>query len=156
MSEVYWDLLETVRDAVAVCPTLDGVPVVVRDRPEWVPLQDHVIQVIIACREDLAEKVRDESLERGAQLAYEVYVGIIHDRRMDHGTLRLRLLRRAEVHAAVWTLNLATDPTFQVEYDPQGSGAKKVGDPKQVSETWMRFDFTVSEFRTDQPEDVPD
>lgn len=145
--------------ALASMPALTGVPVATRKKPSFEGLQDSVPQVIVACREDLAETVVDETFEDGAILGFEVYIGIVAAAEWTDTFRQQRLYWREQVRLALWAphaLDTALGAPLQgaaqvdCKYDPKPAVPRST-EANVLDESWQMFTYVVSTLRATTP-----
>lgn len=98
----------------------EGARFVIRKEPAFIPMQDHLDQVVIAPRKDLAEVVQEITFENVAVLGFEVTVIVLTLPSWDEAELRRRMEIRDAIRLAMWKpapfSGLSTE--FDVDYDP--------------------------------------
>ena len=144
----YFDVLDACRKTVEGIPGFKGVALHVRKAPLWVPLQDQLPQLVIACRADLAERLHAKTgTTLHAWLEYQVYMGLFKDARWDAESLRWRLARREDLRRAFLPpkslYGVAPGHVWNVAYDPAPAGGGPA--PDNVDCSWQSFTFTDQE-----------
>lgn len=144
MSAIYAQVLLAVKARLEATASLVALPVKLRKRPQHVGAQDQMRQLIVAPRDDLAERVVRQTFGGVTWLVFEVYVGVVVNDEWSEELLLQRMQWREDIRQALWEpqlLGLSAIGEFDVDYDPSGPGEPG---PARTDVDWQRFDYKVS------------
>ncbi len=156
---VYSDLLNACLTVVQQIPapalTAPTPKFAKRFKPEYVPQQDNLPQVIVATREDLAPRVKPGSVvfNNAVVVIYEIYVGVFVQMSWDANQIAWRDDAWDAISNALWSPAAVTtvidsnDHVWDCDYEPNAS-APRSWDEKAITGSWQRFDFKATRVRS--------
>jgi hypothetical protein len=145
---LYLDIRDAVVARIRALELFENVRITPRRKPSFVAAQDALPQVVVATREDLAERVESLQFGNSCNLVFEIYVGCITDSRWTDDQSLRRLDWREAIRLDLWNplrLGLAASGEWDVDYDPQPAGGEPP--PPNADGSWQRFDYKVKTAR---------